>query len=41
MWDAAPYFGTLLWDAAPYLLRGPGTTIGGFCDSGACLAPFK
>lgn len=23
------------------LLRGPGTTIGGFCDSGACLAPFK
>lgn len=23
------------------LLRGPGTTIGGFCNSGACLAPFK
>ncbi|PTQ90492.1 RHS repeat-associated core domain-containing protein [Agitococcus lubricus] len=23
------------------LLRGPGTTIGGFCDSGVCLAPFK
>jgi hypothetical protein len=23
------------------LLRGPGTTIGAFCDSGACLAPFK
>jgi hypothetical protein len=23
------------------LLRGPGTTIGGFCDSGACLAPLK
>lgn len=23
------------------LLRGEGTTIGGFCDSGACLAPFK
>ncbi|MDE0838359.1 MAG: RHS repeat-associated core domain-containing protein, partial [Kiritimatiellae bacterium] len=23
------------------LLNGPGTTIGGFCDSGACLAPFK
>lgn len=23
------------------LLRGGGTTIGGFCDSGACLAPFK
>jgi hypothetical protein len=22
------------------LLRGPGTTIGGFCDSGACLAPL-
>jgi hypothetical protein len=23
------------------ILNGPGTTIGGFCDSGACLAPFK
>lgn len=23
------------------LLRGPGTTIGGFCDSGACLAPYR
>jgi hypothetical protein len=23
------------------LLRGPGTTIGAFCDSGACLAPFR
>jgi hypothetical protein len=23
------------------LLNGPGTTIGGFCHSGACLAPFK
>ena len=23
------------------LLNGPGTTIGGFCNSGACLAPFK
>jgi uncharacterized protein RhaS with RHS repeats len=23
------------------LLRAPGTTIGGFCDSGACLAPFR
>jgi hypothetical protein len=23
------------------LLRGPGTTIGAFCESGACLAPFR
>jgi RHS repeat-associated protein len=23
------------------LLRGPGTTIGGFCESGVCLAPFR
>lgn len=23
------------------LLRGQGTTIGGFCDSGACLAPCR
>jgi hypothetical protein len=23
------------------VLRGPGTIIGGFCDSAACLAPFK
>ena len=23
------------------ILNGPGTTIGGFCDSGACLGPFK
>lgn len=23
------------------LLNGPGTTIGGFCNSGACLMPFK
>lgn len=23
------------------LLQGPGTTIGAFCDSGACLAPFR
>ena len=23
------------------LLRGPGTTIGAFCESGACLAPFQ
>lgn len=23
------------------LLTGPGTMIGVFCDSGACLAPFK
>ena len=23
------------------LLNGPGTTIGGFCDSGACLKPFQ
>jgi hypothetical protein len=23
------------------LLRGPGATIGGVCDSGACLAPFR
>jgi hypothetical protein len=23
------------------LLNGEGTTIGGFCNSGACLAPFK
>ena len=23
------------------MLRGPGTTIGAFCDSGACLAPFR
>jgi hypothetical protein len=23
------------------LLNAPGTTIGGFCNSGACLAPFK
>ena len=23
------------------LLRGPGTTVGAFCDSGACLAPFR
>ncbi len=23
------------------LLNGPGTTIGGFCNSGACLAPFR
>ena len=22
------------------LLNGPGTTIGAFCNSGACLAPF-
>jgi hypothetical protein len=22
------------------LLNGPGTTIGGFCNSEACLAPF-
>lgn len=23
------------------LLNGPGTTIGAFCNSGACLAPFR
>lgn len=23
------------------VLNGPGTTIGAFCNSGACLAPFK
>lgn len=23
------------------LLRGPGTTIGAFCESGVCLAPFR
>jgi len=23
------------------LLNGSGTTIGGFCDSGACLTPFE
>jgi hypothetical protein len=23
------------------LLNGPGTTIGGFCNSGACLAPYR
>jgi hypothetical protein len=22
-------------------LNGPGTTIGGFCNSGVCLAPFR
>jgi len=23
------------------ILNGPGTTVGGFCNSGACLAPYK
>ncbi|MEL7296398.1 MAG: RHS repeat-associated core domain-containing protein, partial [Pseudomonadota bacterium] len=31
---------TISVDKAREILNGPGTIIGGFCDSGACLAPF-